>query len=455
MQTLRSGQDSDVVRSRSRLWLSCALPLVLLLAFLIRQFFQVDMLDWRDGFHHPLTGWDHLLTMLAVGIWAAQLRGHAIWLLPLAFVGVMSLGGLAGAAGLEIPSVEGIILLSCAVFGVLITRRMRFSGKVNVLIVAFFAFFHGFAHGHEISTSASLMSYTLGFMLATLLLHGAGILVAKLVILTLAFMFGAMFSATALAKASLSINKASEAFSSSSLSQNAGIGFVRSQSGFLAAESALGRLSPDRAAEHFDPDGPQLVASETHATVDGPYRLANAHAPVVAPMSQQGVSPASDFHAVLDTLQVWQAVDSHPLCWVFKRHFPQINHTPGKCLLSNGVGLTSPPLAVAHYPLISPVALPLSHNTIPDFEAHTLQSNRIQRPVGTEHPDFSPNRHRLAVKTSRGSALLGRFAPLCLNQPRILASHAFWACRRYALLPSAQDFSTIGFPFKPSNAHFS
>jgi len=112
-------------------------------------------------------------------------------MLPVSFVGVMSLGGLAGASGLSLPSVEGLILLSCAVFGVLITRRVRFGSKINVLIVAFFAFFHGFAHGQEISASASLISYTLGFMLATLLLHGTGILVAKLVVLAVGCLFSA------------------------------------------------------------------------------------------------------------------------------------------------------------------------------------------------------------------------------------------------------------------------
>ncbi|NOU23394.1 MAG: hypothetical protein HOO93_16720, partial [Methyloglobulus sp.] len=84
-----------------------------MLAFFSEPLINLDFIGWSSGFIHPLTGWDHLITMLAVGIWAAQLRGHAIWMLPLAFVGVMSLGGLAGAAGLTIPSVEGLILLSC------------------------------------------------------------------------------------------------------------------------------------------------------------------------------------------------------------------------------------------------------------------------------------------------------------------------------------------------------
>lgn len=131
--------------------------------------------DWRHGFYHPLQGFDHLLTMIAVGIWAAQLRGQAIWMLPLTFVGVMSLGGLAGIAGFAVPSVEIMILLSGLVFSVFVARKIRFARRMDLLIVAFFAFFHGYAHGQEISASASLLPYTLGFVVATLLLHGAGI----------------------------------------------------------------------------------------------------------------------------------------------------------------------------------------------------------------------------------------------------------------------------------------
>ena len=116
--------------------------------------------DWNHGFEHPLQGWDHLLTMIAVGIWAAQLRGQAIWMLPVTFVSVMSLGGLAGAASFAVLSVEIMILLSGLVFSVLIVRKVRFTTRINVLVVAFFAFFHGYAHGQEISASASLISYT-------------------------------------------------------------------------------------------------------------------------------------------------------------------------------------------------------------------------------------------------------------------------------------------------------
>ncbi|MDD5215978.1 MAG: HupE/UreJ family protein [Methylococcales bacterium] len=149
---------------------------------------DISVIDLNSGFSHPLEGWDHIVTMLGVGIWAAQLRGKAIWLLPATFVSVMSLGGISGAAQyLAVPSAEILIVLSCLVFSFLIIRKVRFDIRINVLIVAFFAFFHGYAHGQEISTSASLISYTLGFMIATLLLHGAGILMAKVILLSIAF----------------------------------------------------------------------------------------------------------------------------------------------------------------------------------------------------------------------------------------------------------------------------
>ena len=147
------------------------------------------MTGWTSGFLHPLHGSDHFLAMLAVGIWAAQIRGSAIWLLPLTFVGVMSLGGIVGATGFLLPGAEAVILGSCIAFLVLICKRVRFSHPINVAIVAFFAFFHGFAHGQEISTSASLISYTLGFMVATLLLHGTGIIIVRLLIAVCALLF--------------------------------------------------------------------------------------------------------------------------------------------------------------------------------------------------------------------------------------------------------------------------
>ncbi|PPD34972.1 MAG: TonB-dependent receptor [Methylomonas sp.] len=148
------------------------------------------MSGWSNGFNHPLHGWDHLLTMFAVGVWAVQLGGRAVWKIPLTFVGVMSIGGLVGMMGVSVPGVEAMILFSVCVFSFLVVRRIRFQATVSVLIVVFFAFFHGYAHGQEMPTAASLLSFALGFMSATLLLHGAGILAARLVLLTFAYFLG-------------------------------------------------------------------------------------------------------------------------------------------------------------------------------------------------------------------------------------------------------------------------
>jgi hydrogenase/urease accessory protein HupE/outer membrane receptor protein involved in Fe transport len=153
------------------------------------------------GFSHPLLGWDHLLAMLAVGIWAAQQRGRAVLGIPLAFVAAMSLGGAAGVHGLAVPAVEPLIALSVLVFGVLVGVRARLRVLPGMLLAGFFAFFHGFAHGSEIPPSASFVSFGVGFVAATLLLHGLGWLLARLVAGSL------LFGSSALAQDSKEIEK--------------------------------------------------------------------------------------------------------------------------------------------------------------------------------------------------------------------------------------------------------
>ena len=145
---------------------------------------------WHDGFNHPLHGWDHLLTMLAVGIWAAQQRGRAVWLLPLTFVGVMCVGGIVGATGIGLPGVELAISLSVVVFVALVARRVQLRLGLSAMIVGFFAFFHGFAHGAEMPGSASLLTFGFGFVVATLLLHGAGMATARVAAMLLACLMG-------------------------------------------------------------------------------------------------------------------------------------------------------------------------------------------------------------------------------------------------------------------------
>lgn len=129
-----------------------------------------------SGFLHPLGGLDHLLAMLAVGLFAWHLGGNARWLVPVAFVAAMALAGAIGMAGIGVPLVEVGIALSVVVLGLLIALRRRLPTGIAMAIVAGFAVFHGHAHGAEMDPTASGLAYGLGFVLATGLLHGAGIL---------------------------------------------------------------------------------------------------------------------------------------------------------------------------------------------------------------------------------------------------------------------------------------
>lgn len=131
--------------------------------------------DFMGGFLHPLTGVDHVLAMVAVGVWAAMLGGRRVWLLPLAFMGVMVLGGIAGVAGLPLFAVEQGIALSVLVLGLVIAFSARMPQAASVALVAAFALFHGHAHGTELAEGASVALYATGFVLATGLLHALGV----------------------------------------------------------------------------------------------------------------------------------------------------------------------------------------------------------------------------------------------------------------------------------------
>jgi hydrogenase/urease accessory protein HupE len=141
---------------------------------------------WHDGFSHPLAGWDHLLAMLAVGVWAAQQRGRAVWMLPTMFVSAMLLGGIAGASGLTLPGIETGIFGSVLVLLVLVLKRVRYKLSLGLSLVGLFGFCHGFAHGAEMPGSASLLAFGCGFVLATIMLHALGLLTARSVIALLA-----------------------------------------------------------------------------------------------------------------------------------------------------------------------------------------------------------------------------------------------------------------------------
>ena len=128
-----------------------------------------------NGFLHPLGGLDHVLAMLAVGMWGAQLGAPAIWMLPVAFPMVMALGGAAGIIGVPLPSVEIGVTLSVLVLGSMIALAQRPPLALAALIVAFFAVFHGYAHGAELPGQASAVPYSAGFVIATGLIHLTGI----------------------------------------------------------------------------------------------------------------------------------------------------------------------------------------------------------------------------------------------------------------------------------------
>jgi urease accessory protein len=134
-----------------------------------------DITGFAPGFAHPFSGLDHLLAMLAVGLWAAQMGGRARWAVPATFVGVMALGGVLGMAGLHLPMVESGIAASVLVLGLIIATSARLSLAAAMPLVGLFALFHGFAHGAEMPASVSGFEYAAGFMLATAALHAAGI----------------------------------------------------------------------------------------------------------------------------------------------------------------------------------------------------------------------------------------------------------------------------------------
>jgi urease accessory protein len=136
--------------------------------------------SFMAGVSHPLFGLDHVLAMVAVGLWAAQIAGRdqgskkALWAVPAAFVATMAVGFAAGVAGMSLPFVEPAILASVIALGLLVSMAVRLPVVASAALVAVFALFHGFAHGNELG-SAGALQFGIGFTVATTLLHAAGI----------------------------------------------------------------------------------------------------------------------------------------------------------------------------------------------------------------------------------------------------------------------------------------
>ena len=130
--------------------------------------------SFAAGFSHPLFGLDHILVMIAVGLWAAQIGGRALWVVPTAFVSMMAVGFALAVAGVGLPFVEPAILASVVALGLLVAMAVRLDIAASAAIVGVFALFHGHAHGGELG-SAGALAFSVGFILATAALHVAGI----------------------------------------------------------------------------------------------------------------------------------------------------------------------------------------------------------------------------------------------------------------------------------------
>ena len=134
-----------------------------------------ESVGFLTGFRHPISGLDHVLAMVAVGLWGAQLGAPAIWILPVAFPMVMAIGGTLGLMGVPLPGIEYGIALSALLLGLAVLFEIRPPLGLAAALVGFFAIFHGHAHGTELPPGQSALLYSIGFVMATGCLHALGI----------------------------------------------------------------------------------------------------------------------------------------------------------------------------------------------------------------------------------------------------------------------------------------
>lgn len=128
-----------------------------------------------SGFLHPISGLDHVLAMVAVGLWGAILGAPAVWVLPIAFPLVMAMGALLGFLGVPLPGVEYGIAASAILLGAAVVFEVRPPVALAALLVGVFAIFHGYAHGSELPPGQSALLFSMGFVIATGALHAVGI----------------------------------------------------------------------------------------------------------------------------------------------------------------------------------------------------------------------------------------------------------------------------------------
>lgn len=150
---------------------------------------------WLDGLAHPFIGIDHLLVMLAVGLWAAMRGGKALWLLPLAFLTAMAAGASLSFSGIAFGAVETWVAVSVVAAGILVWHNTHMPSGLAVVLVALFAILHGYAHAAELQAGADAFAYAAGFLLSTALLHGFGLAMGLLAVTRLKIVstsFGAL-----------------------------------------------------------------------------------------------------------------------------------------------------------------------------------------------------------------------------------------------------------------------
>ena len=155
----------------ARLWL----PLFLWSAAALAHTKGGEGTGFVAGIAHPVSGLDHVLAMIAVGLWGAQLGPPAVWLLPVTFPIVMAFGGTLGLVGVKIPGIEIGIALSAIGLGAAVLFEAKPKLGVAATLVGFFAIFHGHAHGTELPPGGNALLYSIGFVIATGLLHATGI----------------------------------------------------------------------------------------------------------------------------------------------------------------------------------------------------------------------------------------------------------------------------------------
>lgn len=133
-----------------------------------------------EGFLHPVGGLDHVLAAVAVGLWAAQAGGRALWALPAAFLAMVAAGALAGGQGMSLPGAEAGVALSVVALGAAVAWVARWPVAAGAGLAGFFAFFHGHAHGAELPQAAAPLLYATGILIATAALHGLGVAMGRL-----------------------------------------------------------------------------------------------------------------------------------------------------------------------------------------------------------------------------------------------------------------------------------